>query len=137
MELDNNVYKAQGHLIMRNTIELIIRILFHISYCIWFALYASYLHNNMHDIFALAGILAFSDKVMSEATRKDIKEVLKMNQTIKMIFDDGVEEGIEKGKIVMAKKMLKAGEPREKIREYTELSDEVISRLEEEACCLV
>ena len=64
-----------------------------------------------------------------------------MNQTIKMIFDDGVEEGIEKGiekgKIVMARKMLKAGEPREKIREYTELSDEVISRLEEEACCLV
>ena len=83
--------------------------------------------------FALAGILAFSDKVISEATRKDIKEVLKMNQTIKMIIDDGIEEC----KIEMAKKMLKAGEPREKIREYTELSNEVISRLEEEACCLV
>ena len=67
MELDNNVYKAQGHLIMRNTIELIIRILFYISYCIWFALYASYLHNNMHDIFALAGMICVLSMGIIEA----------------------------------------------------------------------
>lgn len=95
--------------------------------------------------FALAGILAFADKIISEETKRDIKEVLKMNQVIKMIFDEGVEEGIEKGiekggemrAAAMARKMLQAGEAREKIREYTGLSEDAVKALEEDACCLV
>lgn len=89
----------------------------------------------------MAGILAFADKIISEETKKDIKEVLKMNQVIKMIFDEGVEEGIEKGgemrAAAMARKMLQAGEAREKIREYTGLSEDAVKALEEDACCLI
>ena len=43
---------------MRNTIELIIRLLIHISYCIWCSLYVSYLTyhpNTLCDYFALLG----------------------------------------------------------------------------------
>ena len=42
---------------MRNTIELIIRLLIHISCCIWGALYASYLPNKPYDYFAIAGAI--------------------------------------------------------------------------------
>ena len=82
--------------------------------------------------FAVAGLLAFTDKVISEETRSEIMEVLMMTQVGKMIFDEGVEKGIEKGIVTTARNMLKAGEAREKIRAYTGLSDEAIDALEEE-----
>ena len=78
--------------------------------------------------FAVAGLLAFTDKVISEETRSEIMEVLMMTQVGKMIFDEGVEKGI----VTIARNMLKAGESREKIRAYTGLSDEAIDALEEE-----
>ena len=82
--------------------------------------------------FAVAGLLAFTDKVISEEMRSEIMEVLMMTQVGKMIFDEGVEKGIEKGIVTTARNMLKAGEAREKIRAYTGLSDEAIDALEEE-----
>ena len=40
---------------MRKTIELIIRVLIYVGYCIWFSLYLSYLSNKPYDYFAIFG----------------------------------------------------------------------------------
>ncbi len=45
----------------------------------------------------LAGILSFTDKVISEETRQHIKEVLGMTQVGKMLIDEGIQKGIQKG----------------------------------------
>ena len=42
---------------MRNTIELIIRVLIYIGYCIWLSLYLSYLPNKPYDYFAIFGAI--------------------------------------------------------------------------------
>lgn len=45
----------------------------------------------------LSGLLTFTDKVIDETYRKRIKEELEMTQIGKMIYDDGLKEGIEQG----------------------------------------
>lgn len=50
------------------------------------------------ETFALAGILTFTDKVISKETRQHIKEVLGMTQVGKMLMDEGRIEGREEGR---------------------------------------
>ena len=46
---------------------------------------------------ALAGILTFSDKLIDEAYKRQIKEEMRMTQIGQMLIDEGMEKGIEKG----------------------------------------
>ena len=46
---------------------------------------------------ALAGLLTFTDKVIDETYRERIKEELEMTQVGKMIFDDGLQQGVKEG----------------------------------------
>lgn len=45
----------------------------------------------------LSGLLTFTDKIIDGTYRKRIKEELEMTQIGKMIYDDGLKEGIEQG----------------------------------------
>jgi len=53
-------------------------------------------------------------------------------------LEEGVEKGIEKsieeGKVTMAKIMKQAGEPMEKIMQYTQLTREEVERVYKELC---
>ena len=44
---------------------------------------------------ALAGILTFSDKLIDEAYKKQIKEEMRMTQIGQMLIDEGMEKGIQ------------------------------------------
>lgn len=46
---------------------------------------------------ALAGILTFSDKLIDEAYKRQIKEEMRMTQIGQMLIDEGMEKGMEKG----------------------------------------
>lgn len=49
--------------------------------------------DRRQTIEVLAGILTFTDKVIDESFRSNIKEELRMTQIGKMIFDDGFNDG--------------------------------------------
>lgn len=54
---------------------------------------ARQIQDKEKETFALAGILAFTDKVISDETRNHIKEVLVMTKVGKMLVDEGrIEE---------------------------------------------
>ncbi len=78
----------------------------------------------------LAGILTFTDKVISEETKRYIKEVLGMTQVGKMLMDEGREEGRKEGDMDRAKKtalnMLKRGDPLNDVAEILELPADLI-----------
>ena len=82
------------------------------------------------ETFALAGILSFTDKVISEETRQYIKEVVGMTQVGKMLMDEGRREGRREGRQEAVKKtainMLKRGDSPESIAEVLELPVETI-----------
>ena len=44
---------------------------------------------------ALAGILTFSDKMIDEAYKRQIKEEMRMTQIGQMLIDEGMEKGIQ------------------------------------------
>lgn len=44
---------------------------------------------------ALAGILTFSDKLIDEAYKRQIKEEMRMTQIGQMLIDEGMEKGIQ------------------------------------------
>lgn len=46
---------------------------------------------------ALAGILTFSDKLIDEAYKRQIKEEMRMTQIGQMLIDEGMEKGMKKG----------------------------------------
>ena len=46
---------------------------------------------------ALAGILTFSDKLIDEAYKRQIKEEMQMTQIGQMLIDEGMENGMYKG----------------------------------------
>ncbi len=49
--------------------------------------------DKEQETFALAGILAFTDKIISNSTKKYIEEVLGMTQVGQMLIDKGRKEG--------------------------------------------
>lgn len=80
--------------------------------------------DKEQETFALAGILTFTDKVISKETQKYIEEVLEMTQVGKMLIDKGREEGRQEGDLERARKtarnMLKRGTP---LKEVAEILD--------------
>lgn len=97
--------------------------------------------DKEQETFVLAGILAFTDKVINEKTKNYIKEVLGMTQVGKMLIDEGRQEGIQEGRQEIAKKtarnMLKRGDSIETIAEVLELPVETIKAWEQESCAVV
>lgn len=85
------------------------------------------------EIFALAGIITFTDKIIDKETQQYIKEVLGMTQVGKMLIDEGRQEGRQEGRregrqegdIERAKKtarnMLRRGTPVKDVAEILEL----------------
>ncbi|MDO5351197.1 MAG: hypothetical protein Q4E86_14800, partial [Lachnospiraceae bacterium] len=96
---------------------------------------AKQLPDRIQSIRALAGILAFSDKVIDESYKEQIKEEMRMTQIERMIFEEATEicrakflaEGREEGRkegrkqgeekflISLVSKMLKKGKTPEQI----------------------
>ena len=89
----------------------------------------------------MAGILTFTDKIISKSTKKHIEEVLSMTQVGQMLMDRGWKEGEksgqQKGDYKRAKKtalkLLKRGDSLDDISEILEVSTDVIKRWEQES----
>lgn len=71
-------------------------------------------------LWALAGILTFSDKVIDEAYRKLIKEEMRMTQIERMIFEDGLEQGLEQGICALIQDNIEEGMSQDKVVEKLE-----------------
>lgn len=103
------------------------------------------LPDKEQETFVLAGILAFTDKVISEKTKQDIKEVLGMTQVGKMLIDEGrregKKEGIQEGDLERARKtaikMLERGDSINDVAEILEFPVDTIKSWEEGACAIV
>lgn len=78
---------------------------------------------------ALAGILTFTDKIITKETQRYIKEVLSMTQVGKMLMDEADMKRAKK----TARNMLKRGDSPEEIAKILELPVETIKKWEEEA----
>lgn len=103
------------------------------------------LSDKEEETFVLAGILTFTDKVISEETKQYIKEVLGMTQVGKMLMDEGRQEGrqegLRQGDMERARKtalnMLKRGDSLNDVAEVLELPADMIKAWEEGACAMV
>ena len=88
------------------------------------------LQDKEKETFALAGILTFTDKIISKETQKYIEEVLEMTQVGKMLIDKGRQEGRQEGDMERARKtagnMIKRGTPLKEIAEILELPVDTI-----------
>ena len=113
--------------------------------------------DKSRESFALAGILSFTDKVISDETRQYVKEVIGMTQVGKMLMDEGRREGRREGRQEgrvegrqegrlegrqetarkTARNMLKRGDSPEAIAEVLELPVETIKAWEQEARAVV
>lgn len=93
---------------------------------------AKMIQNQDQESFALAGILAFTDKVISEETRNEIKEVLSMTQVGKMLFDEGRQEGAIEQARKTALNMFARGDLAEEIAAMLGFPVETIKRWKEE-----
>ena len=102
---------------------------------------AKQIPDKEQETFVLAGILRFTDKVISEKTRQYIKEVLGMTQVGRMLMDEGRQEGRREGDMERARKtalnMLKRGDSLKDVAEILELPVDVIKSWEQEACAVV
>ena len=65
--------------------------------------------DKEQEIFALTGILTFTDKIIDKETQRHIKEVLGMTQVGKMLIDEGRQEGDMERAQKTARNMLKRG----------------------------
>ena len=90
--------------------------------------------DKEQESFVLAGILSFTDKVISEETRQYIKEVLGVTQVGRMLMDEGRQEGRQETAKKTARNMLKRGDSPEAIAEVLEFPVETIRAWEKEAC---
>ena len=93
--------------------------------------------NKEQETFVLAGILAFTDKVINEETKQYIKEVLGMTQVGRMLMDEGRREGDMERARKTALNMLKRGDSLKDVAEVLELPVDVIKSWEQEACAVV
>ena len=83
--------------------------------------------------FILAGLLTFADKMISRRLAEEIRREIRMLKVEKIIFEEGLEEGILEGehrnKIKIAENMIRAGKTIQEIAEITELAIEDILKL--------
>lgn len=89
---------------------------------------AQQISDKKQENFALAGILTFTDKIISKSMRTYIEEVLSMTQVGKMLMDRGRQEIARK----TAKNMLKRGDSPEEIAEILEFPLETIKAWKQE-----
>lgn len=94
---------------------------------------ARQIKDKEKEAFALAGLLSFTDKIIDEETRKQIKEVLGMTQVGKMLMDEGRQEEARKN----ARNLLKRGDSAEDVAEVLELPVETVRAWEKEFFALV
>ena len=100
--------------------------------------------DKEQESFVMAGILTFTDKVISEETKQYIKEVLGMTQVGKMLMDEarqqGLQQGLQQGDMERARKtainMLKRGDSLNDIASILDLPVDRIKAWEEEACAM-
>ena len=89
--------------------------------------------DKAQENFALAGILSFTDKVITDETRQYIKEVIGMTQVGKMLMDEADTNRAKK----TARNMLKRGDSPETIAEILEMPVETIKAWEQEIYAVV
>ena len=112
--------------------------------------------DKEQESFVMAGILTFTDKIISDETKQYIKEVLGMTQVGKMLMDEarqqglqqgiqqgiqqGMQQGMQQGDMERAKKtalnMLRRGDSLNDIANILDLPVERIKTWEEEACAM-
>lgn len=115
--------------------------------------FARKIPDKEQETFALAGLLAFTDKIIDEATKQYIMEVLSMTQIEQILTDRARQEGLKEGKIIGRKKgekkgvkkgdyarakktalkMLKKGTPLTDIAEILEFPEDTIKSWEKES----
>ena len=98
---------------------------------------ARQIQDKEKEAFALAGLLSFTDKIIDEETRKQIKEVLGMTQVGKMLMDEGRREGRQEEARKNARNLLKRGDSAEDVAEVLELPVETVRAWEKEFFALV
>ena len=98
---------------------------------------AKQIPDKEQETFVLAGILAFTDKVISKETKQSIKEALGMTQVGKMLMDEGREKGRQEEAKKTARNMLKRGNSLEEISEILELPAETIKAWEKEFTAVI
>lgn len=76
-------------------------------------------------------LYAFADKFLNDRDLEKVKEEISMTKLGQMLFDDGLKEGIEKGKIDVIKKSIIKGFDDETIAEITGISIEKIKAIRE------
>ncbi len=98
------------------------------------------IQDKGQEAFVLAGILSFTDKVISRETGQYIKEVLGMTQVGKMLMDEGRQEGRKEGRKEgrqeearkTARNMFKRGDSIESVAEVLELPIDTIKAWKKE-----
>ena len=97
--------------------------------------------DKEQESFVMAGILTFTDKVISDETKQYIKEVLGMTQVGKMLMDEARQQGIQQGDMERAKKtalnMLRRGDSLNDIANILDLPVDRVKAWEEEACAVM
>lgn len=97
---------------------------------------AQQLSDKEQETFVLAGLLTFTDKIISKSTKKYIEEVLSMTQVGQMLIDRGRREGRREGDYERAKKtalkLLKKGDSLNDIAEILELPADTIKAWEKD-----
>lgn len=59
---------------------------------------AKLIKNGSDQVFVLTGLLVSTDKSINEESARTIRRLLDMTKVGRMLFEEGLEEGIEKGK---------------------------------------
>lgn len=98
---------------------------------------AKTIKDREQECFVLAGILAFTDKIISKGIRDEIKEVIHMTQIGQMLFDEGRQEGELAQAKKTAKNMFARGDRAEDIAEVLEIPVDTVKAWREEALCTV
>ena len=83
--------------------------------------------------FIMAGLLTFADKIISRQLAEEIRREIRMLKVEKIIFEEGMEEGIFEGEhrkqIKIAENMIRAGKTIQEIAEFTEMAIEDIMKM--------
>lgn len=96
-------------------------------------LLAKEIEDENDRTFIMAGLLTFADKIISSQLAEEIRREIRMLKVEKIIFEEGLEEGIVEGEhrkqIKIAENMIRAGKTIQEIAEFTEMAIEDIMKI--------
>ncbi len=96
-------------------------------------LLAKEIEDENDRTFIMAGLLTFADKIISSQLAEEIRREIRMLKVEKIIFEEGLEEGIVEGEhrkqIKIAENMIRAGKTIQEIAEFTEMAIEDILKI--------